>query len=232
MKLAPSTSSAVKLITLSMALLAALAVINIPTAHAAPVTKAAAPAINGVQAVSLQNPNIPFSPRDPLLTRPRASTGDKRENERRWSSMTKRSVPAPSGEDHAVTMRSEDEEALPSWWRWNNKREGEGDGVFKVRVQAKAHSKGKGVSGKEGDEGGAAVVQGKFHKRAVHQGRVDGYSGMGEKWDRLPERHPIPEKRKRELRQGGIKESHGSVEEWSGTPDLKPTKKRAVDATF
>ncbi|KAG0301404.1 hypothetical protein BGZ97_002795 [Linnemannia gamsii] len=70
MKLALSTSSTAKTITLSMALLAVLTSINTPITHAAPVTKAApAPATNGVQQGNSETPRVPAGPRGPLLHR-------------------------------------------------------------------------------------------------------------------------------------------------------------------
>ncbi|KAF9147857.1 hypothetical protein BG015_010432 [Linnemannia schmuckeri] len=63
MKLSDSTSSAAKLITLSMALLAVLTVINTPTIHAAPGR------INVVQQADPGPPTVPIGPRGPLLNR-------------------------------------------------------------------------------------------------------------------------------------------------------------------
>ncbi|KAF8935631.1 hypothetical protein BGZ47_009814, partial [Haplosporangium gracile] len=63
MKLSASISSAVKLITLSMALLAVLTVINTSTVHAAPGR------INVVQQADPGAPTVPVGPRGPLLNR-------------------------------------------------------------------------------------------------------------------------------------------------------------------
>lgn len=69
MKFTPSISSATKLTTLSMALLTVLTSINIPTAHAAPVIKAAAPALNGIQQFNQETPKVPMGLQGPLLNR-------------------------------------------------------------------------------------------------------------------------------------------------------------------
>ncbi|KAG0283703.1 hypothetical protein BGZ96_011909 [Linnemannia gamsii] len=84
MKSAPSTSLVIMLIALSMALFALLVITNTPATHAAPVTNAAAPAMNSFQAADLQNPKVPIKRRYPLLTHRRASTGDERKDELRW----------------------------------------------------------------------------------------------------------------------------------------------------
>ncbi|KAF9130276.1 hypothetical protein BGX30_013582 [Mortierella sp. GBA39] len=69
MKLTPSISSAAKLITFSMALLAVLSVINTPAVHAAPISNAGTPLVNGIKQADPEAYRVPVGSHGPLLTR-------------------------------------------------------------------------------------------------------------------------------------------------------------------
>ncbi|KAF9537579.1 hypothetical protein EC957_007959 [Mortierella hygrophila] len=133
MKLTPSISSAAKLVTLSMALLAVLSIINTPAVHAAPISNAGAPLVNGVERADPETSRVPVGPRGPLLNRRGSGIAVSGGKETSGLGKTHPSAiekPDPSGSavsmrlGHA-TKRDDDEEMWESLGkaRWMQKRD-------------------------------------------------------------------------------------------------------------
>ncbi|KAG9066474.1 hypothetical protein KI688_001700 [Linnemannia hyalina] len=133
MILTPSISSAAKLITLSMALLAVLSVINTPAVHAAPISNPGAPLVNGVKQADPEAFRVPVGPRGPLLNRRGSGIAVSGVKETSGLGKTHPSAvekPDPSSSELSMhpghaTKRDDDEEMLELLGkaRWMEKRD-------------------------------------------------------------------------------------------------------------